>query len=224
VKTRNIVAACLLLAGVAWSECIEVHAAGPRESSESPRIVVIVDGKPQSSVLVSFYDSTGKKQVIVSTDVAGEVSTTLAPGDYRVVAAMSEDTSASIWLRVIREHETTPITVDLTTPREEARQALTNYGNLPTKFHLQMFSGSVADPSGAAIPGAVVKVLNKRSAGNGFARRVKADEAGSFSTELDEGFYIALVSAPGFRTEAIPFEITKHGSGVVRVSLQVGSC
>ena len=56
--------------------------------------------------------------------------------------------------------------------------------------------GSVSDPSGAALPGATVTVLN---ADTGSKRAAKTDDAGRFSfPQLKPGSYAVKVEAEGF--------------------------
>jgi Carboxypeptidase regulatory-like domain len=223
VRTLAIVAASLLFTCVARSECVEVQSQKPTESSEFPHILVITGGKPQSGVRVRFNDKYGEARATVTTDASGRVSTELAPGDYNVVASISEDVSASVVLRVIREHEPTTISIDLTAPLDQSQRELRRAESLPIQYHLHTFAGNVIDPSGAAISGAFIKVLKKGADGT-VVVLAKADENGKFSSDLAEGLYVAFVSMPGFRTRIVPFEITKAGSGIAQVTLQIGSC
>jgi hypothetical protein len=59
--------------------------------------------------------------------------------------------------------------------------------------------GQVTDPSGAAVPGAVVTVASR---GSGSNRSVKTDEAGRFSfPHLKPGDYFVVVKADGFKLQ-----------------------
>src|SRR5436309_4884338 len=60
-----------------------------------------------------------------------------------------------------------------------------------------LMTGSVTDPSGAAVPGATVSVVNERT---GAAREAATNEQGSFSfPELDPGMYTLTVTKTGFK-------------------------
>src|ERR1022692_2641510 len=61
--------------------------------------------------------------------------------------------------------------------------------------------GTVLDPSGAAIAGAQVSVVNRL----GVARQTTTDQAGGFTLKLAQGGDMHLaVTAPGFETKNIP--------------------
>src|SRR6267378_5461079 len=58
-------------------------------------------------------------------------------------------------------------------------------------------TGTLADPSGAVVPGATVSVVNERT---GAARETTTNEEGSFSfPELDSGTYRVNVNKGGFK-------------------------
>ena len=54
--------------------------------------------------------------------------------------------------------------------------------------------------------------------------QTKTDAAGRFAAQLDEGLYIAFISAAGFVTAIVPFEVAKSGSGELRIPLTIGKC
>jgi hypothetical protein len=60
-----------------------------------------------------------------------------------------------------------------------------------------LITGTVTDPSGAAIPGATVSVVNERTGG---AREAVTNEQGSFSfPELEPGMYTVTLNKAGFK-------------------------
>lgn len=83
-------------------------------------------------------------------------------------------------------------------------------------------SGSVSDPSGAAIPNASVQLTNPSTAD---VVNLKANSDGDFNfPELPVGKYKLLVSAPGFQAKKIDdIEILISKASNIRVQLAVGS-
>src|SRR6266852_8655317 len=60
-----------------------------------------------------------------------------------------------------------------------------------------LITGTVTDPSGAAVPGATVTVVNERTSAT---RSATTNEQGSFSfPELDPGVYTLTVNKTGFK-------------------------
>lgn len=82
-------------------------------------------------------------------------------------------------------------------------------------------SGSVADSSGAAIPGATVALQNSLS---GYSRTVKSDAAGEFQfSGMPFNPYHLYISAPGFGTKDVKVEIRSSVPAVVKASLDIAS-
>src|SRR5438477_13069953 len=82
-------------------------------------------------------------------------------------------------------------------------------------------SGTVTDPSGAAIAGAKVSIANKAT---GVARDVTADAAGFYSApNLLPGPYEVTTSASGFSTaKQSDLTLTVGAQQVLNVSLKIG--
>ena len=82
-------------------------------------------------------------------------------------------------------------------------------------------TGTVTDPSGAAIAGAQVSILNKAT---GVNRAVVTDSAGLYSApNLLPGVYDASVSAPGFSTaKELDITLTVGAEQVLNIALRIG--
>ncbi|MDX6709017.1 MAG: hypothetical protein QOH96_33 [Blastocatellia bacterium] len=82
-------------------------------------------------------------------------------------------------------------------------------------------SGTVRDPSGAAVPNAEVTLEQENT---GFSRSVKADENGFYiASSLPVGRYTVSTSPQGFKkTVAAPFDLHVSENRVVNLDLQVG--
>ena len=90
------------------------------------------------------------------------------------------------------------------------------------KGYPPQLSGTVVDPSGAAIAGATLMV---RSANQTVQRLTQSDSNGSFSISgLPAGDYRLVVSNPGFATKEMPVAIGTTGeAATVRISLSVST-
>src|SRR5467141_3999065 len=79
-------------------------------------------------------------------------------------------------------------------------------------------TGTVTDPSGAAVPGATVDVVNERT---GAARQAVTNEEGSYSfPELDEGSYRLTVNKGGFKKLALK-NVELHVADVTNLNLKL---
>lgn len=83
-------------------------------------------------------------------------------------------------------------------------------------------SGTVADGTGAVLPGTTVSILNERT---GISRTIQADSAGRYSAALlNTGNYRVTASLEGFQTMVRSgIELTVGREAVVNFQLQVGA-
>jgi len=81
-------------------------------------------------------------------------------------------------------------------------------------------TGTVKDPAGAVVAGAMVRVL-EGATGRGYALKAGAD--GRFSLTAVAGKYRVDVSSPGFRTSMKEFVLQSGDRAVASVILQIGS-
>src|SRR5271157_2239833 len=81
-------------------------------------------------------------------------------------------------------------------------------------------SGTVVDPSGAAVWGAIITASNTAT---GHSATVQADDAGKFQlTALRSGTYQVVVSSPGFRPAAQTFRLEARDHAGLEVCLTIG--
>jgi hypothetical protein len=224
VRIASIFACCVLLASVICAEDVTVQTK-PLESSSRVQVTVILGGKPSKGVKVDFYSEGRQFFLSALTDEHGIVAPPeLVPGNYIVVAALDEDVSASLVLHVVGGRKLSKFSVDLTERFAQSRDELQTLEKLPVRDHVQDFQGVVVDPSpfGTFIPDAKIRILRKGSAEKTVGFRLNADENGHFSAQLADGLYIGFFYSPGFRTAVVPFEVTKDGSGNLRIVMQIG--
>jgi beta-lactamase regulating signal transducer with metallopeptidase domain len=80
-------------------------------------------------------------------------------------------------------------------------------------------SGTVSDPSGAVISGAIINVLGPSGSSS-----LRTDPAGNWSvTGLAQGTYMVQIFAPGFTTASIVQDVTSPGESKFNTRLTVGN-
>jgi Carboxypeptidase regulatory-like domain len=220
----SFVAVLLLFsASLSFGECVE---ASPVNSSRNVRVIVLKDGKTQQKVKVELF-AEGKGFIVsLLTDEHGiAFLPTLKPGFYSILASTGEDLEASQSLRVLDEAEVkmSSFTMNLW-PNVTARMTAAAE-SAPVRARIQEFKGVVVDPSGAAIPGALVSVYPRGSDKKRKTVQIKADESGQFSAPLPEGIYTVVVGARAFRGKFVVFELVRDGeTKPLQVLLQVDYC
>ncbi|MGH9404248.1 MAG: carboxypeptidase regulatory-like domain-containing protein [Terriglobia bacterium] len=81
--------------------------------------------------------------------------------------------------------------------------------------------GTVADPSGAAVPGALITITNKAT---GHVMQLKSNAAGTYNSGgLLPGDYLVRVEAKGFNSIVIPITVQVGVTSSGNATLQVGS-
>jgi hypothetical protein len=189
-----------------------------------------MQGKPAKGVKVGFYPhGTPHAAFEAQSDSRGMVITPkLAAGDYEVVATLDKGVQTFLSLKVIQKHDGSLFSMDLTGPYYKAHPelGLEAYKGKeePVRYRIQAFEGIVLDPSGAAVPETTIRVLKMGVEGRDFMLSVKPDANGHLAAQLAEGRYIAYFFANDFRTAKAPFEITREGSGELKISLDIGHC
>ena len=138
---------------------------------------------------------------------------------YHVVALFEDGLSSNLYLHISPQGKATSFAMDLTPSFKAGQAVLTAAEKLPVREIVREFTGSLQDPSGALIPGAIIKVFRKGPD----ALRLKSDANGHFSAQLLDGVYIAFFSSPGFRTEIVPIEVAAQGEREMLVKLQIGN-
>jgi 5-hydroxyisourate hydrolase-like protein (transthyretin family) len=230
--TRAFILACSLLwAMVVVGESVEVTQIKPQQSSRHVRIAVTLNGHVVKGAKVDLCRFVKQDQLCFSV-LTGEdgiaATPKLADGDYTVGASVDDDTyeqlyGGDLYLHVSGHGGQKSFTVDLTKSFRAAQAVAAAADALPVKERLQEFQGSLRDPSGAPIAGVSIRIIRKGSAGHAIVQKLKSNDAGQFSSHLDDGVYIAFFTFPGFRTRTIPFEIINQGAKELRITLQIGT-
>jgi Carboxypeptidase regulatory-like domain len=214
MKAAAIAMCCVVLAGAAISIAANV---GPREMIvDNFRILVTSEGKPLEGIEVEFYQREVLRCSVLTNKYGIAAPCKLAFGDYSVVIGIGYSEPALL-LHVVENGQSGDIEV------KETPAVLMIPKDLPTGRQLRLFHGTVIDPAGAVVPAARVRVV-RRVNGYPTVLRTKTDASGEFSGSLDEGPYVALVSAHGFKVAVVPFEIDQNSWGSdLRVPVKIGN-
>jgi len=224
-RPATISVCCVLLAGMAVAESVEVGTAKAEESSRNVRITVVLNGKPLKLATVEFCTTIGKQTcfTVLTGDNGVAVPHVLALTTYHVFALFEDDLSSDLYLHVSPQGKATSFAMDLTPSFKVAQAVITAAEKLPAREIVREFTGSLQDSWGAMIAGANIKVVRKGAADKADVLRLKSDANGHFSAQLTEGAYVAFFSSPGFRTEIVPFEVAAQGEKEMLVKLQIGN-
>jgi hypothetical protein len=182
----TISACCMLLAGMAVAESVEVGTVKPQESSRNVRIAVVLNRKPVKLARVDFCTVTGAQACFsaYTGDDGVAVPHALALTTYHVVALFEDDLSSDLYLHISPQAKPTAFAMDLTPSFKTAQAVLAAAEKLPIREVVRELTGSVQDSWGAMIPGANIKVVRKGSADKADALRLKSDANGHFSAQL----------------------------------------
>jgi 5-hydroxyisourate hydrolase-like protein (transthyretin family) len=232
VKTAALAAWLLLLAAPRAGFCsVEVNAP-PKKSSRNVVITTLFDGKPRQGVKVEIYRLRKQEEANPGiTLITGEDGTIAPPalssGEYRIVASADLNLVAYLSVRVSShsKEKTSSFSMALVATRFPTwDQQVAAAEQMPVKARVQEFRGIVRDPSGAAIAGVSVEILRKGTQGKERVAQLKSGKDGGFSSKLADGSYIAVLSAQGFSTQLVPFEIARtEGRGDLQIKLDIGA-
>jgi Carboxypeptidase regulatory-like domain len=232
MKALVIAAACLLLATLSSGECVEVTSAKLelptfQASSRRVRITTLQDGKALGNVRVLFYLQTDEvnPRLTLTTDKQGVILARALPlGHYRILAIGPEHESAEVYLEVSDQSDKQTNSFLVTIPSTFFPEKKSDIDAAPVTQHIREFKGRVGDPSGAFVPGALLRVFRKSSPTEPVVK-IKTDNEGAFAALLVPGIYVAFVSSPGFFKQIVGFEIGPSGEAKdLRVELRVGFC
>jgi hypothetical protein len=90
----------------------------------------------------------------------------------------------------------------------------------PASFSSRIFSGTVFDPSGTAIPRVSIAIYKQSSGAAAHPHKIRSDEHGRFSVTPSPGRYSAVFSASGFGVQFLTFEIAR-GAAENRASVKL---
>jgi len=207
------------------------------EQRSSTHINFVIDDRGAGRVTVDIYkhepgisytEENGSKPTleVVSDSRAVFQTVRLQRGHYHAVAHATYGGRADLYLNVVpkSEENSSIFTLRLCNmPPSRQAEWKPSDEDIPVKVRIPVFRGGLCDPTGAAIPGAEIKVVRKGSEGKDVVANLKCESDGRFALKLPDGLYIAFFFSPGFEIRVVPFEITSGSLGELRVVLPIGS-
>jgi hypothetical protein len=231
------------MTGGAWAS-VKIEPFVPQECSSRPQFVMVLNGEPLANGRLDFYRGfnvdTSHTHPVLSLSTTG-VGVAIPPklsGDYTVFATFdgvkstifNESARTILYLQVRHKPAPSTISVDMTEAVQQVRRAdadfeqqLDTAEKTSTAERVSSFRGGVFDPSRAHVSSARVSILKRISGVWTTSLRTVSDVDGEFSGQLEDGRYVAIVSAPGFRIAIVPFEVTSGAVGSLQVMLDVGA-
>jgi hypothetical protein len=236
MRTWLIPAACFVLGATDSAACtridlpeaVEVLTAQP--SARNVRISVDVNGVPAPGAVISVY--SGNERFLFRTSANGSGIARLrqlSPGAYHIVAAGEGELRSDIVLMVAKKTGESSSVFQMDLLNKPALPPHDEYAlmaaKLPVTEQIPEFKGQVVDPSGAAIPQALIEIYSDGAKDGRHAVQLKTDADGSFLQHLNDGTYRTLVMFPGFKTNFFVFQISRSATDKnLRVPLQIGGC
>jgi hypothetical protein len=224
---------------------VKVEPLVPQECSNRLQLVVTLEGKPLKGAKADFYRSFYPYAIqkrplfsLIANEAGIATPAKLSSGDYRVYVQSQGIRSAIfdappgtwLYLHVHRKHGVSSISADLTEAVQQLKKAdadferqLKELEQTANRERVSAFQGIVVDPSGARIAHVEISVTQSVSGVRTTLLRGSSDPNGQFSDHLNDGRYVAVFSASGFRIAIVPFEIAAAGSERLRVRLDVGA-
>jgi hypothetical protein len=198
---------CLIVAGIAVGECVEVQPFY-EPSSANVRIATVRNGDPLKNVKVELHRPEWQQNFSLSTNDDGvAMLLALRTGKQCITAMAPDETSAELCLDVSSNTKGKITSFSIELPPSAAQQELAKAEDRPIDDRVQEFRGIVEDPSGAVLAGIQIEVFQKGASDRRHAVKLKSDASGHFSTDLESGVYIAFFRMPGFRTYFRVFEV-----------------
>lgn len=201
------------------------------ESSQQPRITVLLNGEAQRDVKLEIYRDfpvRGKPFVVLLTDRNGQaIVPALQPGKYLLRESPDRNLLGELYLHInsarggpgdrfsmaLEHYDPPPTFEELVAAAEQS----------PSARRYAEFRGVVLDQGQGPISGVSIDVVVRGTNGTKHAAQLRSDDLGMFSTRLPDGDYVAFCSATGFSVRVVPFTIAKTESdGELRVVLNVG--
>jgi hypothetical protein len=225
-------ATSLLMPSMAVGECVTPEQSIAQAVSSGVRVTVLLDGKAQGSAKIEGFASANDAQTqftVFSGDDGVATLPTLSPGYHHIVATAKQGLRADLDLVVSsdREGASSAFSMDLRSSPYwgDGQLELAAAKNKEPSQRIRDFAGVLEDPSGAEIPGTKIAVWKRGTEDEAPAVEIVSDQHGRFSTHLTDGTYVAVFDQPGFRVEAVVFEVSRiDGQQELKVSMQIGSC
>jgi hypothetical protein len=195
-------------------------------------VSALVNGKPAPAARIEVFAMPDTLHAVstFSANAGGTVTIShLRAGHYQLSGSADQGLYASLELIVSPAcpHAPTTIAMNLGPDREGMllHGELAAAANSPVTQRVVALSGTVQDPSGAAIADARIRVW-RQGAENGVpAADTHAGPQGQFSAALPDGTYTVAFESAGFTRQVVVIEVAKgQTTQAIQVVLKVGQC
>jgi hypothetical protein len=193
-------------------------------SSPYPCVTVSRNGKRVSDLPITVYQSgtrLGQSAYWTSsTNKDGIVCPPELPEGKYEIYATSGRRSAELDLEVSKGNNVTGFELALVLPG-----SLQAAIEAPITIWVQQLRGVVQDASGAVIQKVKIEILRKRSGSEVDENpvvKIGSNDRGQFSSDLENGAYVAIFEYPGFNVTAFSFEVDPKGWKGLELTMQVG--
>jgi hypothetical protein len=221
---------CLLCAVSAAMAQVVVVVRDVQPSSQNPRITVLSDGQAQPGAKLAVSDANGEQKLVRSADSHGiAVLPDVRRGKYCIVTSTSPTRRADSCLQIAngRVSKATVFSMQLVVqppPPPTLEERLQAAAKAPVGLLTRVFTGTVQDITGAAIPRASVAVYRQEATDTAQPFKTTTDVQGQFSAVLTAGKYTVVIQSPGFETQLVMVEISPVAAQKdLNVKLNVGA-
>jgi hypothetical protein len=190
-----------------------------KSQARNAKITVLLSGKPQRNVklTVSLPASQGVRSFLSDSD--GNVMLKDLPEGMSCVTATVEDNLKDVLCLQVpahSKHDVSSFSMILAAPAlppaNSFADGVRRAEQSPPSQRLIKLAGTVADKTGAVIPGAEVQVFKRGKYPDEVLTTVKTNDVGHFAPTLEPGIYTIIIRMFGFSSTFVEVEISPDGT------------
>jgi hypothetical protein len=219
MRTVATVGLVLVCCTTAASQCVEVSSPETsKPSSKNARVTVLLDGKPvrQAKLSVRLPEGGGQRSFVTDSDGKAALNN-LPEGTSCVTATAENNLSAELCLMVsarfadVDSFFSMALGPPLVSPHSFEDRVKRAEQFAPSQ-RLRKLAGTIADKTGAVIPGVEVQVFKRGEYPDKVLITFKTNQVGRFEQTLEPGIYTIVIRMFGFTGTFLEVEIAPDGS------------